>query len=157
MWTHKFAVTVAIMLAFWICSPADLFAQTDKEKSRSEKKVAKKSDKDKDAAKPRGQLPHYYRHVVDNTQRDKIYEIQAKYRQDSKKLTAEIEQLARDLRKKLAALKTKQDKEITAILTPTQRTQVAKLRAAAAAEKRKERSSVKSAPKKSSTSKKKDS
>ncbi len=70
----------------------------------------------------RGRLPAYYRQVVDEKQREKIYEIQREY---APKVDA--------LRAQLAALIAERDEKVAAVLTPEQIEKVEQLRAEARA------------------------
>jgi len=75
--------------------------------------------------KPRGRLPNYYRHVVDEKQRVAIYKIQEEY-------AAKIA----DLKAQLAAVMKEQSEKVTAVLTAEQLQKIEQLKAEAA-EKRK--------------------
>lgn len=92
-----------------------------------EAKVAKKR------AEPRGRLPAYFGEVVSNDQREKIYDIQAKYLMQIGKLQDEI-----------AKLEESREKDVLAVLTEEQMAKVKQLqndakakRAAAAATRKK--------------------
>jgi hypothetical protein len=74
-------------------------------------------------SKRRGRLPAYYAAVVTDEQREKIYQIQEEYRPKIAALNAQLK-----------ALKKEQDDKITALLTATQKKQIAE----AAAEAKKE-------------------
>ncbi len=74
---------------------------------------------EKPAFRPR--LPMYYAKVVDQKQRQAIYEIQRKYQ-------AQIAELEKQLQKLIA----QRDAEIEGVLTPEQRAEVEKLRQEAA-------------------------
>ncbi len=74
----------------------------------------------KKAAEPAGRLPAYYKDVVDEAQRKKIYEIQAKYK-------VKIDVLAEEVK----SLQSQRDKEIEALLSPEQKTKLAKVKAEA--------------------------
>src|SRR5262245_27439910 len=71
---------------------------------------AKKAEKTDKADKPKGKLPPYYADVVSETQRDKIYTIQAKYADQIK-----------ELNEQLAAVEKKQNDEIEKVLTAEQK------------------------------------
>ena len=91
------------------------------------------------ATKPvRQRLPAYFSKVVNASQRQQIYVIQAGYRKQIERLQ---EQLSRLLRQR--------DQEVDLVLSPDQLQQVQTLRAAAAA-RRKQRRSTQAAPQKSS-------
>lgn len=72
--------------------------------------AAKPAIKKKVRAKQRGRLPAHYRKIVNDTQREKIYAIQAKYRQKIADLQAQVN-----------ALKTKRAEEMDALLTKDQK------------------------------------
>mgnify|MGYP007096641417 CR=1 FL=1 len=73
------------------------------------------------AKKPRGRLPAYYAQIgLSNTQRDKIYGVQATY-------GTEIE----SLQKQIAVIEEKRDAEVVAVLTPEQKKTLEDLVAAA--------------------------
>jgi hypothetical protein len=76
----------------------------------------------KEAKKPRGRLPSFYKEVVDQKQREAIYKIQEGY---GPKIA--------DLRAQLEALTKERDERIAAVLTPEQRKKLEDLRAAAKA------------------------
>lgn len=69
----------------------------------------------KAAKKLSGRLPPYYGEVVSKEQRERIYEIQAKYGEQLKRLREQIE-----------SLEMQQQDEVAGVLTPEQRDQVAK-------------------------------
>lgn len=79
----------------------------------------KKAEK-KERAQPAGRLPAYYKDVVTAEQRDRIYALQAKYREQ---ILALAEQM-----KKLTA---ERDAEIEGVLTAEQQAKVKSLRAEA--------------------------
>ena len=85
-----------------------LVAQDAKEKTQAKKVVRKP---------PRGRLPAYYGEVVDQKQRQQIYDIQKKYRDDINQLKADLQ-----------ALLDKQRAEIAAVLSSEQAAKVATLR-----------------------------
>ena len=72
-------------------------------------------------AKPKGRLPAYYKDVVSEDQKAKIYAIQGKY-------ADEIAALAEQMKAAVA----KRDAEVEGVLTAEQRTKVEELKAAAA-------------------------
>ena len=97
----------------------------------------KKTEKPKAVKKePKGKLPAFYKNVVTEDQRAKIYEIQQKY-------AAQIE----DLQSQLESLRKKQTEEIEAVLSKEQLDKVTSLKAEADAKKKKD------APKKSDAAK----
>ncbi len=152
MWTRQwltagtvFSVSVALAIAMVFATNAN--AQTNKAKDKDTSKTAKD---DKKPSKPRGRLPAYFRQVVDDGQRTKIYALQAKYRKDSAQITAEVSALSKKLtevRKKLAKLKAAESKEVEAVLTAEQKKKVDALRAAAAAKRKKKQDEKKDAKK----------
>ena len=152
MWTRRwlaaggvFSVSAALAVAVVFATNAN--AQTDKAK---DKDTAKTTKDDKKPSKPRGRLPAYYRQVVDDGQRTKIYALQAKYRKDSAQITAEVRGLSKKLaevRKKLAQLKAAESKEVEAVLTAEQKKKVDALRAEAAAKRKKKQDEKKDAKK----------
>jgi len=79
----------------------------------------------KKAKKPRGRLPNYYRSVVSEEQRVKIYEIQARYRDQIAALKAQIEALTKE-----------QNDKITAVLSAEQLQKIEQLAAEAAAKRK---------------------
>ncbi len=89
---------------------------------------AKKADSKAKAGakeKPKGRLPAYYKDVVTDDQRDKIYAIQAKY-----------EKQLSDLQSQLDAVKAKQNDEIEGLLSAEQKEKLAKVKADADAKKK---------------------
>ncbi len=87
----------------------------------------KKADKPKVSKKEaKGRLPAYFKNVVTEEQKSKIYDIQFKY-------AAQIE----DLQSQLEALRKKQTEEIDAVLTKEQLDKVTALRDEANAKKKK--------------------
>jgi len=82
---------------------------------------ANQSASAQDAAVFRPRLPMYYAKVVDEKQRQKIYDIQRKYH-------PQIAELQRQLEKLIA----QRDSEIEAVLTPQQKAEIEKLRQEAA-------------------------
>ena len=88
---------------------------------------AKKADPKAKAGakeKPKGRLPAYYKDVVTDEQRDKIYAIQAKF-----------EKQLDDLQSQIDAVKAKQNDEIEALLSAEQKEKLAKVKAEADAKK----------------------
>lgn len=75
-----------------------------------------------------GQLPPYYRDVVSDEQRQKIYAIQAEYNAQIAELEAKVAQLRKE-----------RDAKIEALLTPEQKKQIEDLRAAARAKRQSRR------------------
>lgn len=78
--------------------------------------AAKTSPTAKKRTEPRGRLPAYFGEVIDSQQRDKVYDIQAKY-------TAEIKQL----QDQIAKLEQQRDEAVQGVLTPEQAEKVKKL------------------------------
>ena len=111
-------VAVAFVTAVFLQSPHRAVPAQEgaqKGKASNQETVAEKT---KAARKrPRGRLPMFYGQIgLSREQREKIYEIQAKYR-------SQIEELM----KQLAALREKQKEEIEAVLTDEQKERLAKL------------------------------
>lgn len=79
----------------------------DKKKDDPKKDDVKK---DEPAAKAKGQLPTYWKDIVSEDQKPKIYAVQTKYREKIDKLETEIK-----------SLKEKRDKELLDILSPEQK------------------------------------
>ncbi len=75
--------------------------------------------------KAKGRLPAYYKDVVSDEQKEKIYAIQAKY-----------EKQIADLQSQLETVRAQQNGEIEALLTPEQKEKVAKERAEADSKKK---------------------
>jgi hypothetical protein len=112
LWTTL--VTLGIVLAY-LASPT-----VGEDKAAAAKPAAAKEAKE--ANKPRGRLPNFYRDVVDQKQRETIYKIQEEY---GPKIA--------DLRAQLEALTKQRDEKIAAVLTPEQLKKIEDLRAAAKA------------------------
>lgn len=70
----------------------------------------------KKRTEPRGRLPAYFGEVIDSQQREKIYELQARY-------LAEI----KALQDKIAELEKKREEDVQGILTPEQAEKVKQL------------------------------
>jgi len=98
-WLSLFALLV-------LAGPVSSFAQENPPKKKN--------------AEPAGRLPAYYKDVVDEAQRKKIYEIQAKYK-------VKIEVLSEEVK----SLQAQQNKEIEALLSPEQKEKLAKVKAEA--------------------------
>ena len=69
--------------------------------------------------KPRGRLPAYYGRVVDAQQRERIYEIQARFNEQIEKLKEQLEELVEQ-----------RDSEVEEVLTDEQRDEVDALKRA---------------------------
>jgi len=82
-----------------------------------------------------GQLPPYYREVVSEEQRQKIYAIQAEYNSQIAELEAKVAQLRKE-----------RDAKIEAVLTPEQKKQIEDLRAAAKTKRQPRRQAKGNAP-----------
>ncbi len=76
----------------------------------------------------KGRLPDYFRTVVTEEQRQKIYAIQREYGPEIRKLKAQLKALTDD-----------RNAKIDALLTPEQRKQIAELKKAAKAKRKKAR------------------
>ncbi len=83
----------------------------------------------KERAEPRGRLPNFYRHVVDDQQREEIYAIQAEYKPRIDALKAQLEALVQE-----------RDAKVATVLTAEQRAEVERLRAEAEAKRAKKKS-----------------
>jgi hypothetical protein len=103
---------LALTVATW--SPL-----TGQEKKAEKPKAAKKEAK--------GRLPAYYKNVVTDEQREKIYKIQDKY-------ASQIE----DLQSQLEGVRKKQSEEIEALLSKEQLEKVTSLKAESDAKKKKD-------------------
>ena len=119
------SVAVALVIAF---SQA---AAQEKEKAGKRPAIQKKQADPKPAKKgadedeePAGRLPAYFKDVVDEAQRDKIYAIQAEY-------ANRIDRL----RQQLTALEDERDERIERVLTPQQQARVEAAREEAKAKK----------------------
>ncbi|REJ66389.1 MAG: hypothetical protein DWQ31_15105 [Planctomycetota bacterium] len=77
-------------------------------------------------AEPRGRLPNYYGRVVDEEQRETIYAIQRRYKDELAAFEAQI----RELRKKMNELRSQRADEVAAVLTAEQLAEVNRLREA---------------------------
>jgi hypothetical protein len=114
-------VFLSSLVALALISPS-LFAADEPAEKGSSKKAATKADSKSDTkAEPaegtlKGRLPANYSKIVDATQRQKIYAIQANY----------VEKLE-DLKKQLLDLEAKRDSEIRAVLTEKQQKQLDEL------------------------------
>ena len=132
-----------LLLVLWVasalpwCHAEGQPPKDDSGGSAASSQPAEPKDGKKARKKPRGRLPRYYGKVVTDKQREEVYGIQARYREQIDKLRAEIAKLLKQ-----------QEEEVSAVLTDAQRSEVAKLREEAA-KKRKSRSvkTARSAPK----------
>ena len=95
---------------------------------------ANQSASAQEAAIFRPRLPMYYAKVVDEKQRQKIYDIQRKYHPQIAALQKQLEQLI-----------AQRDAEIEAVLTPQQKAEIEKLRQEAA-QRRKEKTQADDGP-----------
>ena len=125
MWKQKWLAAVVLAVAFAVALPPVFGDDTKQDDSKTEEKTR--------PAKPRGRLPAYYRQVVDDSQRLRIYTIQTKFRAESEKIEAQIEVLTRDLRAALAKIKQQETQEVAAVLSAEQLAKVEKIRAESAA------------------------
>jgi len=110
LWTTLFSLAIALA---YLASPAVV---------GQEKAAAPQPAAAKQANKPRGRLPSFYKELVDQKQREAIYKIQQEY-------AAKIA----DLQAQLEAVTTERDEKIAAVLTPEQHKKLEALRAAAKA------------------------
>jgi hypothetical protein len=124
VWT--FGMVIACGLAFAVVMPAQQAEQT----KTSQAGAQASTESNQGRRKTIRRLPAYYTRVVNQKQREQIYDVQAKYQ-------PEIDALEEQLQ----ALIAKRDAEIEAVLTPEQRETLAKFKADAAAQ----RSSAKQA------------
>jgi hypothetical protein len=91
------------------------------DKKAAEQKAADKKAADKDADKKppqkkeelSGRLPPYYKDVVDDAQREKIYTIQAEYANQIERLKQQLDDLEAE-----------RDRRVEAVLTPQQKAKV---------------------------------
>ena len=85
--------------------------------AESDKPAASGSaEKGKKRTEPKGRLPTYFGEVVDAQQRERIYEIQARYNAEIKKMQEQMHEL-----------ETTRDKEVQSVLTAEQHAKVAQL------------------------------
>jgi hypothetical protein len=92
--------------------------QADESRQAEGNAKTKTKTKTKPAAntKPRGRLPMYYAKVVNQQQREQIYDLQANFDQQIADLMAQVH-----------ALEMQRDEEIAGVLTPDQQAQVAEM------------------------------
>jgi len=74
------------------------------------------AEKGKKRTEPKGRLPTYFGEVVDAQQRERIYEIQARYNAEIKKMQEQLHEL-----------EATREKEVQAVLTAEQQAKVAQL------------------------------
>jgi hypothetical protein len=124
------AAALGALLATCRRAPAqdDPAEPAPKAEKPAEKQPAPKSTGEQEPKKFRGRLPNYYRHVVDEKQRETIYKVQEEY-------AAKIDAL----RKQLETLIAERDAKVEAVLTPEQRKEVERLREEARAKRAKRR------------------
>jgi len=123
-------IAVPIVASAMIAVPVALAQEKAAKKPGVQKKAAdpqqpaapKPPPKEKD--EPTGRLPPYYKDVVDDKQRDKIYAIQAEYADRIERLKQQLE-----------ALEAERDGRIEAVLTPQQKAKVEAARNEAKAKK----------------------
>lgn len=80
------------------------------------------SAKESGAKKAGGRLPNYFSQIVDDAQKEKIYEVQKQYAARIASLQAELDKLTKE-----------RDDKILALLTPEQKKQLDELKATAKA------------------------
>lgn len=103
---------LASLLAALLCAQAGVSQETPKPAAAKAAKAANKAK-----TKARGRLPNNWGKLgITTTQREKIYDIQARYNEQIDALEAQ-----------LAELKMKRDQEAEAVLTPEQRKQLQQL------------------------------
>lgn len=117
---RRAVMLTAAIGCLWIGALAPA-ADTPSKEGSAKAEVADAKAKTVKPPKFRGRLPRYYGQVVDEKQRQQIYDIQRKYH-------------ARDfaLRMQLEQLRAQRDQEIEAVLTPQQKKTLQKLLAEAA-------------------------
>lgn len=110
-WLHRLVVLAAVACGSTFVPSA--FAQKADKKDDTKKADAKdaaKDSKSKDTAKAvRHALPRYYKDIVDDTQKEKIYKIQDSYADEIHKIQDQLD-----------AVKAKRDAEIRGVLTKAQ-------------------------------------
>ena len=113
------AALLTSLIVGWAATPERSTAQDAAARDAAAREAAapaKESPTAKKRTEPRGRLPAYFGEVIDSQQRDKVYELQAKY-------TAEIKQL----QDQIAKLEQQRDEAVQGILTPEQAEKVRKL------------------------------
>ena len=130
--------TIVRRLACWTLLGCLAFAVTTVAQpvlSAEDKAPAKTTTKKKERAKTkkgRHRLPHYFKDVVGDEQREKIYNIQDEYRPKIAALKAEWKALAKE-----------RDEKIEAVLTPEQKRQIDEARAEAKAKRKAKKAETK--------------
>ena len=124
--SRLFCMTLIGCLAIaFSCASQPASAADDKAPEKKTEKKVKKDKSKKEKVKPGHRLPSYYKDVVSDEQRDKIYEIQDQY--DPK---------IKELRRQLSALEKEQSDKIEAVLTPGQKEKIDAARAEAKAKRK---------------------
>ena len=130
--------TIVRRLACWTLLGCLAFAVTTVAQpvlSAEDKAPAKTTTKKKERAKAkkgRHGLPHYFKDVVGDEQREKIYNIQDEYRPKIAALRAEWKALVKE-----------RDEKIEAVLTPEQKRQIDEARAKAKAKRKAKKAETK--------------
>ncbi len=130
--------TIVRRLACWTLLGCLAFAVTTVAQpvlSAEDKAPAKTTTKKKERAKAkkgRHRLPHYFKDVVGDEQREKIYNIQDEYRPKIAALRAELKALVKE-----------RDEKIEAVLTPEQKRQIDEARAEAKAKRKAKKAETK--------------
>lgn len=111
--------TVAAVVLALVTSLLALAPPTNGQDAGNKKKAVAK-------APAKGRLPPYYRDIVTPDQRDRIYELQAKFDAQIDELTTQLEDL-----------RAQREAEVEAVLNAEQKSQLAEARAAAGSKKKK--------------------
>jgi hypothetical protein len=121
---------MSLLLLFLLAAPIVAVRVSGQDDAPATRKA---ESEPKPKPKSRGRLPMYYSRVVNSEQREKIYEIQAKFDKQIADLMAEIK-----------SLQQQRDDEVHGVLTPEQQEEVAQL----VAEAQKQRQALKAAKEK---------
>ena len=126
---QRFGAFMSVLVAMLLAMPVITVRAT----AQDDAPAARKTDEPKAKSKSRGRLPMYYSRVVNTEQRDKIYEIQAKFDKQIAELLDEIKSLQKQ-----------RDDEVHGVLTKDQQEEVAQM----VAEAQKQRQALKAAKEK---------
>ena len=131
----RLAVASILMIGFLSASLASTAtAQAPKKDAKASSSQAEPSSaKPKTRKKSRGRLPAYYAKVVNQKQREDIYEVQARYAT-----------MIADLQKQIDELASKRDQEVQAVLSDSQLAEIQKLKDEAKARRTARRTKTKS-------------
>ena len=113
------ACWLAVFLG-WSLLAAPLHAEEDPAADGNSGGKAKQAER----APQRGKLPNFYAQVVDDAQREKIYDIQRSYKDQLQQIQSKI----RELRKQVKTIKQQREEKVTAVLTAEQLAEVTRLR-----------------------------